>query len=388
MAQIVVPVPVETPSQPYGHLGGLEGLGRKGGYYNIEVHFPKLLSSPLIQRWLRKRQPATKAEYLSRFEKFLDWTANQVQVSTPEQFLAWAKAQPDGITVQDLIDQYAEGKTKSNAHIATAAVRSFLNRNGYRDLPKIDWESTVRFSEGYKRDECQRLIGYLNNPLWKLYALAAKDSGLRPNDLLYVRYGHVKQDFEAGQRYVHIRFEDERYNRKKAPGRSFLGPNTLTVLRDLINAGKISTSADSKLFPFAYRTITKVLVLARTKAGIKSDVKPSYGFRKFFEACLDRVGMDRDKKWQIEGHSSGVRKSYTSRDIDDLRDLYGQTYKYLDLSEQAVVSNEVGELQKKLGEQELKITALKDELSKKDTVIPQLIKRMERLEQQIAEKLD
>jgi hypothetical protein len=105
MAQIIVPVPVEPPAQTYGHLGGLEGLGKKGGYYNIEVHFPKLLSSALIQRWLRKRQPATKAEYLNRFEKFLDWTAKEVQASTPEQFLAWAKEQPDGITVQDLIDQ-------------------------------------------------------------------------------------------------------------------------------------------------------------------------------------------------------------------------------------------------------------------------------------------
>src|SRR5207247_4888738 len=160
----------------------------------------------------------------------------------------------------------------------------------------------------------------------------------------------------------------ERYNRKKSPGRSFLGPNPLTVLRDLVNAGKIGTADDAKLFPFAYRTITKVLVLARTKAGIKSDVKPSYGFRKFFEACLDRVGMDRDKKWQIEGHSSGVRKSYTSRDIDELRDLYAQAYKYLDLSEQAVVSSEVGELQKKLGEQALEITALKDDLAKRDTL--------------------
>ena len=247
----------------------------------------------------------------------------------------------------------------------------------------------MRFSEGYKREEVHRLIGYLNNPLWKLYALAAKDSGLRPNDLLYVRYRHIKQDFEdPTKKFVHIRFEDERYNRKKSPGRTFLGPDTLTVLRGLINAGKIKTDPDAKLFPFAYRTITKVVTLAREKAMIKSEVKPSYGFRKYFEACLDRVGMDRDKKWQIEGHSSGVRKSYTSRDIDELRDLYSQAYKYLDLSEQAVVSNEVGELKKKLGDQALEITALKDDLSKRDALIPHLIERLERLERQIAKKLD
>src|SRR5438552_12653877 len=210
---------VETHEDPeaYSYLGGRESQGRKGGYHNVEVHFPRLWASEPVKRWLRKRPMSTRAEYLSKFERFLEWAPGQINVSTPEDFLAWAKKQ-EGVAVQDLIDQYIEGKTRSVAHVATATIRSFLNRNGYRDLPKIDWESTVSFSEGFKRDEVLALKGFLDDPIQKLYVDAGVDSGLRPNDLLYIRYRHIADDLEnPEQKYVHIRFEEERYNRKNAP---------------------------------------------------------------------------------------------------------------------------------------------------------------------------
>src|SRR2546422_9007953 len=53
MAQLVVNPVVEK--NPYEYLGGFEGLGKDGGYHNIEVHFPELWKSELVKRWLRKR---------------------------------------------------------------------------------------------------------------------------------------------------------------------------------------------------------------------------------------------------------------------------------------------------------------------------------------------
>ena len=68
-----------------------------------------------------------------------------------------------------------------------------------------------------------------------------------------------------------------------------------------------------------------------------------------------------DKKRQLEGHSLGVRWAYTDQGIDPLRELYKQAYRFLDLSEESVVSNELHVLQSKIDEQEKTITNLKNE---------------------------
>ncbi len=345
-------------TQEYGYLGGAERLGSKGGYHNVEVRFASLWASETVQRWLRKRMPNTRAEYLSRFEKFLKWTELQIRAHDPDEFLAWARKQPDGLTVQDLIDEYAETQSKSNAHTVTALLRSFLGRNGYRELPKIDWESTVSFTEGYSRGEVQQLLSYLDSPLQKLYVLVAKDSGLRANDILYLRYKHIRQDFEAGKDFVQIKFEDERYKRRKAPGRTFLGPNSMILLRQLVKDGTVKTGPDSKIFPFAYRTITHGLTLAKTKGDLRKELQPSHGLRKFFENCLDRLGMDHNKKLQLEGHSQGVRNAYTSQEVEQLRGLYGQAYQFLDLSEEAAAESRVKELERTVEKQANKIVEL------------------------------
>jgi integrase len=353
----------------FSDLGGYEGVGSQGGYYNIRSRFPELVESELVQRWLRKRQPTTKAEYLLRFEKLLNWTKTQVDAASPQQLLAWAKRQPDGTIVQDLIDEYTEKMSKSNGHIATALFRSFLSRNGYRDLPKIDWTSTMSFSEGYTREQIQNLLDYLPKPLHKLYVLAGKDSGLRANDLLYVRWKHIAKDYESGKEYVFIEFEKERYERRKAPGRTFWGPNTIQLLKRLIAEGLVKKETEAQIFPFAYRSITIDLTRAKRKAGLASEIQPNHGLRKFFENCLDRVGMDHNKKMMIEGHSNGVRAAYTSRDIEQLRELYGQAYRFLDLSEKAVVNNEVMDLHRKIRE-------LEEEKKNRNTEIEDIYKQL------------
>src|SRR5436190_229521 len=89
-------------------------------------------------------------------------------------------------------------------------------------VPNTSRDSTLSFTEGFKREQLQTLLSYLSSPVHKFYVFAGKDSGLRANDLLYLRYKHIQRDFEAGQKFVAIEFEKERYLRRKAPGRTFL----------------------------------------------------------------------------------------------------------------------------------------------------------------------
>ncbi len=377
LSQVVV-------NRPYANLGGNEGIGSRGGYFNYTEHFPQLWKCDSVQRWLRKKQDSTRAEYLARFEKFLLWASDRINVRNPDQFLTWANSQPSGLDVQDLIDQYAETQLKSNAHIATALLRSFLGKNACeKPLPKIDWDSTVSFAEGFKRGEIQKLLGQLPNPVHKAYVTLAKDSGLRANDLLYIRYKHIAKDYATGQKFVHVEFEKERYQRKKAPGRTFFGPNTLDLLRQLFENGTLSRNPDAKLFNFSYRNIAKVLDHAKKTGGIDPKIQPNHGLRKYFENQLDRAGLDVDKKRQLEGHSAGVRNAYTSRDIDGLRELYASAYQYLDLSEQAATSGEVRELQARDLEKTRHIESLKEELADREATLRTVLARLEKIEKRL-----
>ncbi len=386
LSQVVV-------NQPYANLGGNEGIGRKGGYYAYETHFPQLWKCESVRRWLRKKEDTTRAEYLARFEKFLFWADKRISTRTPDQFLEWANSQESGIFIQDLIDEYAESlPSKSNAHIATALLRSFLDRNACKQkLPKIDWDSTMNFTEGYSRAEIQKLLSYLQNPVHKLYVMISKDGGFRANDTLYIRYKHIQEDFEKDKNFVHVRFEKERYLRRKSPGRSFIGPNSIDLLKQLLSQevvekvekdkeGKIirkwkepilKRDPEAKLFDFSYRNITKVIDRAKKDAGLRKEVQPSHGLRKFFENCLDRVGMDTHKKLMLEGHSAGTRDAYTSQKVDWLLGTpedpgYEQAYQFLDLSESAAMPQQ-------LLEQAKTIETLRSQLATKDAEMEKAI---------------
>jgi integrase len=140
-----------------------------------------------------------------------------------------------------------------------------------------------------------------------LYVLFAKDSGLRAQDLLSLCYRHVKKDLEKGEDYVHLELEPAYYNRKKTAGITFIGPDTVRLLKQLINNRTVKTETDAKIFPFKYSSMFEALQLAKMKGNLDRKIQPSHGLRKFFEQSLDRVGMDVHKKLQLEGHTQGVR---------------------------------------------------------------------------------
>jgi len=298
-------------------------------------------------------------------ERFLPFAVSELHVKDPNAFLAWAKARPDSLEVQDILEKFSETQPQYSQIFFTSTLRSFLKRNGYSNLPSMGEKPTLKnFHPGYKREEVQSLLGFLDAKMEKLYVFFAKDTGLRAADLLSLRYRHVKKDAEAGREFVHIRLEPEFYNRRKASGITFIGPNSVKLLRELIAEGRVKAQADDPLFPFAYTTITEILRRAREKAALDPLIQPSHGLRKFFEQSLDRVGMDVDKKRQLEGHSLGVRFHYTDQNVEDLRKLYQQAYQFLDLTEEAAADTRLRDLEKSLTEKTQHIDALKQEISK------------------------
>ena len=334
---------------------------------NIEP-YRNPLAFPSVERWLRKKAMGTKYEYLTRHSRIGEKIREVTGAKTPDEFVSWAKAR-DGTDVEDAIERIVENQRRATENGATVCLRSLLRKNGYNNLPKMDQlPGELQYHPGYKRGELHQLLAYLDRPIQKLYVLFAKDSGLCAQDLLSLCYCHVKKDLEKGEDYVHLELEPAYYNRKKTAGITFIGPDTVRLLKQLINNRTVKTETDAKIFPFKYSSMFEALQLAKMKGNLDRKIQPSHGLRKFFEQSLDRLGMDVHKKLQLEGHSQGVRIHYTDRNVDELRELYKQAYRYLDLSEQGAVDQTVGNLGQQVADLRDENKQLKDELSKQREV--------------------
>lgn len=290
------------------------------------------------------------------FRRFLSFADKKFGFNSAREFLIWAKSQQDGVAVEEAIETFAETQKPSARQTTVSALKTFLERNGYRGLPKMPVARSPRvFYHGYQRDQILRVLSFLDNNLEKAFVLFAKDSGLRAQTILSLRYHHVKPDLEAGIDYCHLYLEPAYFEGRKTAGLTFIGPNTVKVLRELVKQGRVKASSVvcdpgkcccERIFPFKYTTLNAILNLAKKKAGVEKKVQPSHGLRKFFENALKKLDppLDDDKKNQLEGHSLGVRWHYTDQDVEELRGLYKRAYLFLDLSEQAAVDLKVKQL--------------------------------------------
>ncbi len=283
-------------------------------------------------------------------QKFLVWANPRIHVTTPQEFLEWAEQQPKSMLVQDVLERFAETRAASQQVTAVSCLRSFLDANGYeRKLPRMVLDVPMQnFHRSYKKEEVLQLLSFLDNPLQKLYVLASKDSGLRANDVLSIQYHHLKPDLEAVKEYCHVYFEPAYYppaRKKKYAGITFVGPNTVKLLKELLANGEVGKQPEARVFPFGYMSITDALRLARKKAGLDKRLQPSHGLRKFFENALDNLQppLDDVKKQELEGHTLGVRWNYRDQEVDQLRPLYERVYPHLDLSVEGQVELAVDE---------------------------------------------
>ncbi len=358
-------------------------------------NYDYILKDPAIDRLFRYKTPTTKQDYLKVFKRFLDFTGPELGLKDPSSVVDWAKSRHDNLDVQDLIEKFGETQSITRRVVNMSVVRSLLKRNGVA-LPSMNAQRPVlkNFHRGYTRQELLTLLSYLDEPLLKLYTMFAKDSGLRSQDLLSLHYHHVKKDLEAEEKFVHLYLEPSYYNRRKASGMTFIGPNTIQLLKPHLS--KLDLEKDPKLFPMSYSSVAGSLRLARNKAGLDRLLQPNHALRKFFEACLDRTGLDTHKKLQLEGHSQGVRVHYTDREVSELRLLYERAYQFLDLTEEGAAETRLKDLEKSLLEKTAHIEALKQEISKlkeEKPVIPEglleelsaRIRRLEELEKKQSE---
>ncbi|MBO0889249.1 hypothetical protein J2P12_09140 [Candidatus Bathyarchaeota archaeon] len=249
---------------------------------------------------------------------------------TPERFLEWAKT-VESVEVQDLIDGTSLEFKPAIQFCYRVALRSFLSHNGYNSLPKTDLQYvSQQWHRGYRSEEIQRLLECLRQKVHRLFVMLGAESGLRSHVLMELRYGHIKEDLEAGTSPVAVRLEPRFHAGKKAAGYTFLGDGSIGLIRECLNSGLIEDERESKLIPRSYWSVWAAINRSRRRIGLDPKIQPCHGFRKYFENALDEANIDHEKKMIIEGHFAETRaKHYTERDLEQLRDLYRRAYAFI-----------------------------------------------------------
>lgn len=325
---------------------------------------------PCIERWLRNRVPTTRKHYLSYMARFQILTG-----FTPERFLEWCKT-VESVEVQDLIDRTSIEFKPAIQFCYRVALRSFLTHNGYNSLPKTDLQYVSQaWHRGYRRHEIQTLLGQLRQKHHKLFVVMAAESGLRSHVLMDLRYRHVKEDLENGTAPVAVRLEPRFHIGKKAAGYTFLGPGSVRLLEQCVQEGTVETRPEGRLVPRSYFGVWAAIHRANRRAGLDPKIQTCHGLRKYFENALDDANIDHEKKMIVEGHLGGTRaRHYTDRDIEQLRDVYKNAYRFIQVEHSydefrrvrdVGLWKRIGEVEARLAKQELleaRLTLIADEL--------------------------
>jgi len=325
-------------------------------------------TNPKINEWYRTLKPTTQrlyTRYLIQFERI-----SQIPLET---LLTKAKQrQIDELEIRTLIINTTSKLSNSIQVVTDSAVRKFL-RYWLVTIPPttIKYEQT-QFYRGYTKEELNQLLSYLDKPLEKLFTIICAESGLRAETVLQLRWKHIQQDFNNRTDSIAMRLEPPFYKGKKKSGFTLIGSRARDLAQYCIEKRLINTQPDSKLFPFSYNSISKIIRRAKNKANLDPTIEPIHGLRKYTEAQLEATKPPINERYRIMimGRFKDIdAKNYSPRDFDTLRPEYESAYPYLDYMNNAPETAQ--QLSTKQTEQQNIINKLSQRLQKLETALAQ-----------------
>lgn len=363
-----------------------------------------------IQDWLSQvcESQKTKVSYTWLWQNFAKFAKNRGKDS--ETLVdGWRTAKRIGEKEkeafleewQDIIRSYGTLLRTKFAPITVknclTALKSFLR---YWDIPlKVDLPKhsyVIYHNRDIKREELKRILTFAS-PRDKVMFLVLAESGMRVDNVVNLKYGQIKEDFEAakvpmkvmlpsnslkdhvGDRWTFIGYEGFKELANYLHGRT-LKPDDYVFTSERGGKCKGEQFKAGSLSVKFNRLVQKLGIDKSRGGSATGRPKPKeirlHGLRKYF-----RNNHSADSSYIAfwMGHSLGVDSHYISRDAEQHRREYLKGYGSLRVLE--VDTSEA---------QSAEITALKAELeqTKKEraTTLQAVMERMSKLEEQLAEK--
>jgi integrase len=182
----------------------------------------------------------------------------------------------------------------------------------------------------------EQFVSLMDNMMYRTIAVLAFQSGLSLGDLLGLKYGDVKTEFEGHVLPLALSFKIKGREKTEVSFITFAGRWTLTLLTEYLK-GKAFEDDGARLFPVtpeavdsAFRTAARKFLGEAWQKG-RNPCSPSslrHGFRTLAvkSEVLETVEVE-----YFMGHELGskVEAIYTTRDVDDWREVYTRVEGFL-----------------------------------------------------------
>lgn len=306
------------------------------------------------KRWLnalmvdRTGSKHTEREYSRSLFTFCQWIGKN-----PDQLIAERKTElKNSETEKNTEDKVREfclwlEKTRdiTRTTVATkyhAPLKSFYN---YNDVPlKLRTpKHTMRRREPHTTEQIKALMN-IGDVRERATMMLLKDSGMSREDAVQVKYGSIKNEFEANKEVVHIKTVRQK---EAIQYDTFIGSNAIEHLKAYLNYRRTlgeEITEDSPLIatlggkPLAPEALSAIFIRLGKKIGFKTS---PHRFRKYFESHLGlSVPSIVVKYWM--GHSLGVEGSYFLPPLEKQREKYTEAYHEID-----IFKKEVSELERR-----------------------------------------
>jgi len=332
----------------------------------------------LVPFVLQNNSTMKLAEYLYRYRsksiKSMKYYASQVRGFCNSPFVGRTPDEVvtscfDGEGVADrrevhrlstLVDQYlrefeAKERTQGTLSLYQARMISFFKVNGIRLDPLVPYEMDAdNLGRAPTQEELQRMLDVAPLREKAMIAVLAV-TGMRVGTLLKLRYGHIKEDYEARRFPIHIHLEKEilkgkgkKFVRKcdtflseeatdrylkpyldeRRRGTEKIPPDVITdqsflfVVPAVDQATRALTTrplSENTFWGNMHRIFIKANLTA--KEGRTYDLRP-HCLRKYFKTNLEAVGMKRDYVEYMMGHKISTYHDVASLGVERLRAEY------------------------------------------------------------------
>jgi len=280
----------------------------------------------------------TGSNYTVKGYVFALWDFCQFAGLNPDELVDLARR--DRSRVEDMVREWVVKRQKerklkrsSIAYSYVAPIKSFFRYNDVRLRVKQPKSDAVPLSP-HSLEEIRELLS-VANVRERALILLLKDSGLSREDVVKLKYGDIRREFEAGKEFIHIRMLR---GKGKIAYDTFIGRNAVEALRAYLNfrrnRGEKITD-DSPLIasrggkPLTPKGISTLFLRLTKKSGIETS---AHRLRKTFESYLGLSAPSILVKYWM-GHSLGVEKSYFLPPIEKQREEYIKAYRQIDISE-------------------------------------------------------
>jgi len=297
-------------------------------------------------------ESGTELHYMGYFIKFTWWLKKD-----PDRIIAERIKDTKSSDVrvrrryENLVLEFSLGykmqKKMRAASEARVAIKSFFYHNGVPLFIKSGKKTNRNMPKTLTIEEVRRILEFCD-AREKALVLVLLQSGMRPETLVLLTYGHIKNDFEAGVNPVRIDLSISEVKGGYAPYTAFIGKEACEALRKYLDYRCRGTkkippeiiTENSPLFrkidsvaPITCGEVRQIIDKVCRAAGIKKHVTP-YTFRRTCQTRMEYAGVSGNWVDRLMGHiPRGAQGAAYSGPGELLREAYLKAEPFISVSE-------------------------------------------------------